>query len=311
VADNLPGWVVRPARPDQYFAAVELLVGPGDLDGRLQRIAEWLDHLRSGVIDPAGLFVAEDATGCRGAILGEVWPSRLGSLTLPDVAQPPAELIVALTRTACDWLLAQGCPLLQVQVDLHRLGQADALERAGFYRATTIQRFSRSTEPWPTATTRPSNPLTLRPIDSQDAVASERFLHTFRQSGEQSLDVPEIVGVADMDDLLRDFHPQQWRLLAWHQDSPVGVLILEPAERAHTLLLAYLGLVPGWRGQGLGVPLVVTAVEQARQLGADWIELCVDERNLPASRSYARAGFRVVGRRALFLRRAEAADPPP
>ena len=309
--DNLPGWIVRPARPDQYFAAVELLVGPGELDGRLQRIAEWLDHLRSGVIDPAGLFVAEDSTGCRGAILGEVWPSRLGSLTLPELAQLPGELVVALISAVCDWLLAQGCPLLQVQVDLHCRGQADALEQAGFYRATTIQRFTRSTAPWPESAAQPRPRLTLCPIAPQDSVASERFLHTFRQSGEQSLDVPEIGGVTDMDHLLRDFHPQQWRLLAWHQDSPVGVLILEPAERPRTLMLAYLGLVPGWRGQGLGVPLVVTAVEQARQLGADWIELCADERNLPASRSYARAGFRVVGRRALFLRRAEAADPPP
>lgn len=54
-----------------------------------------------------------------------------------------------------------------------------------------------------------------------------------------------------------------------------------------------LAVLPPYRGHGMATALLRRAREQAREAGADSLELCVWAFNRAALRLYARAGFRV------------------
>jgi len=56
-----------------------------------------------------------------------------------------------------------------------------------------------------------------------------------------------------------------------------------------------IGIVPEFRGRGLGAQLLVTAIDVAWARGLTRIELSVREDNLPAKALYERLGFKLEG----------------
>jgi RimJ/RimL family protein N-acetyltransferase len=59
----------------------------------------------------------------------------------------------------------------------------------------------------------------------------------------------------------------------------------------HVARLGRVIIEPRLRGQGLAVPVVTLALEEARQIGATTVRLNVVANNIPAVRAYRRAGF--------------------
>ena len=55
-----------------------------------------------------------------------------------------------------------------------------------------------------------------------------------------------------------------------------------------------IGLVPGWRGMGIGTRLMRALQDEAVTRGIPRLSLSVDHEN-PAQRLYERVGFKVVG----------------
>ena len=53
-----------------------------------------------------------------------------------------------------------------------------------------------------------------------------------------------------------------------------------------------MGLIPEWRGMGLGRALLNSALALAQQAGIQEVVLAVDEVNVPAKRLYQQAGFK-------------------
>ena len=82
--------------------------------------------------------------------------------------------------------------------------------------------------------------------------------------------------------------PTWWLALA--DDRPAGVLLLSGDE------LTFLGVVPEFRGRGVGRFLLDLALRQSPALS-----LIVDARNAPAFQLYRSAGLEVVGAREVFL----------
>lgn len=56
-----------------------------------------------------------------------------------------------------------------------------------------------------------------------------------------------------------------------------------------------MGLLPAYRGQGLGRRLLQAALDHARQIGAEKVELSVYTTNAPAIALYRRCGFNEIG----------------
>ncbi|HNP85800.1 MAG TPA: GNAT family N-acetyltransferase, partial [Kouleothrix sp.] len=63
-----------------------------------------------------------------------------------------------------------------------------------------------------------------------------------------------------------------------------------------------VGVVPEWRGRGLGAALVAEVLRRAQAGGAQAIMLDVNVNNPGAARVYARLGFAATGQRARYLR---------
>jgi RimJ/RimL family protein N-acetyltransferase len=95
------------------------------------------------------------------------------------------------------------------------------------------------------------------------------------------------------------------QLVALDGDCVVGwcdVLAMDRPAMRHSGVLG-IGLLPEWRGRGIGRRLMERALEAARDFGLSRIELSVREDNTRAAALYAKLGFAVEGRkrRALFV----------
>jgi GNAT superfamily N-acetyltransferase len=92
------------------------------------------------------------------------------------------------------------------------------------------------------------------------------------------------------------------------EGETAGCLILdEPTGAARPLIVHYVGLIPKYRGIGLGRE-VLMAARRIGIRGGHPLMAAVDRSNAPANRAYASAGFRVVDRRQLWAR--QCADLP-
>ncbi len=93
--------------------------------------------------------------------------------------------------------------------------------------------------------------------------------------------------------------------VAVERDRVVGWCDITPKERAtmrHCGVLG-MGLLPKYRGRGLGRPLMMRSLDAAREFGLARVELTVRVDNLPAQALYRRLGFEVEGcnRRAMLV----------
>jgi ribosomal-protein-alanine N-acetyltransferase len=107
--------------------------------------------------------------------------------------------------------------------------------------------------------------------------------------------------------------------LAWQGETPVGFILAR--DLGGEVEVLSLGVLPQWRGQGIGRALMDAVVADAghRQIGSIVLEVATE--NTPARRLYAASGFVQVGRRpryyhgvggradALIMRRGTGGEP--
>ncbi len=86
-------------------------------------------------------------------------------------------------------------------------------------------------------------------------------------------------------------------LVARASDRVIGWCDIAPDERVGYQHLGRLGmgLLPDWRGRGIGTRLLSAALADADRIGLERIELSVFVGNGPAQRLYRRLGFVVEG----------------
>ncbi|WP_201244117.1 GNAT family N-acetyltransferase [Halochromatium salexigens] len=125
------------------------------------------------------------------------------------------------------------------------------------------------------------------------------------QIEDSSLDCPELHGVLSPPQAIEGFRqqgqyaPQHWCILR-HQEQDAGVLLLAPHPQTPCWELMYMGVLPAWRGQGLGRELVAEALRRTLSGGAERLLLSVDTRNHPARELYEQVGFSPYAWRSLY-----------
>lgn len=114
------------------------------------------------------------------------------------------------------------------------------------------------------------------------------------EPGERTLDVARFAGwLADL--RLRD----DYYLLAVRNDDVVGFAHAERGtyrRNRHSATLV-MGLLPEFRGQGLGTQMLGLIDQWAKRVGVTRLELTVMAHNLPAIALYARRGYAAEGTR--------------
>lgn len=98
-----------------------------------------------------------------------------------------------------------------------------------------------------------------------------------------------------------------WRV-AYRAGSPAGV-VLPLVEADGTGILLYLGLLPEWRGRGLGTALHGEALWLLRAAGAERYRDSTTPDNLAMRRLFASAGCAEIGTSVLLVRPGRAPEP--
>ena len=112
------------------------------------------------------------------------------------------------------------------------------------------------------------------------------------RSGEQLLEAHRATG---------QFNPQACRI--YHASGrDVGILLLAEHPDRDVWEVAYMGVVPEFRGLGFGRAILVSGIDLVRGSGRATMEIAVDVANRPALRLYESLGFSEMRRFAVHLR---------
>jgi ribosomal protein S18 acetylase RimI-like enzyme len=292
------------ARPEDLSPAFRLLLAHLPEPEREQRLANFLWLVQTGEIDPRGVMIVPGADGPAGVIVciptsgasGMIWPPVCRPGPLRGLQED------ALIHHACDWLRNQGVRVVQGLLGVDETDLGRSLDRNGIRHITSLWSLRHNLQ-LPLEWLRLPARLTFEPYREDDP---DLFHATLQRTYEETLDCPEVSGARTIEQVIEGhknqglFDPELWWLVR-QGPRPVGVLLMMPSPEGLDWELAYLGLVPEARGQGLGKELILKALCEARAALVSGVTLSVDERNHPARRLYLRAGFTPFDRRAVYL----------
>ena len=233
-------------RIEELPAAFALLFQRADPSDRDVRIANALDLVRRGELDPQGLFVLRGRGDLIGAVLCLALPGAGALVWPPQCARngDPLPHEDALLRRAADWLRSRRVKVAQALLSPEEAPFAAALPRNGFAHVTQLWFLRHDLR----ALTQPGSPMRLdyRTYDPADPSA---FHQTLQRTYEDTLDCPELNGARDVAEVvaghrgLGRFDPGRW-FLAQADGEPVGVLLLMEAVEAGDWEISYVGVVP-------------------------------------------------------------------
>lgn len=279
------------------------LLAAADQPSSLAELAEAIDRVaRQPQADWSSLLIIPTSDGPAAAVWVEPQPGNTARLWLPadDSQWGPI-----LLHGARQWAAGQGLSIVQAVVDTADADAASLLRENGFPHLVDLlymnaQTRQNSSQSGSTPSTSPE-----ASIESIGQLPSERLLSLMTRIEDGSLDCPGLQGVLSPVQAIEGFQqqgqftPEHWCILRFKGED-AGLLLLAPHPRTPCWELIYMGLVPAWRGHGLGRLLVEEALSRARDDGAELVLLSVDVRNQPARRLYEQTGFRVYAERSLY-----------
>jgi ribosomal protein S18 acetylase RimI-like enzyme len=270
---------------------------------RDQRVARALALVHQGALDPAGILVERGPSGLFGVLVCQpvagagalIWPPR----AVADTQQRQRE--DRLVQQAVSWLRQRGSKVAQALLPPDEAPLAAPLQRNGFRHVTHLWYLRRDLEAC--AAIPQASSLQFQSFATCEPGLFQRVL---LRTYEETLDCPEVNGARTIEEVIAG-HQAQGRFdadrwwLAWRDDQPVGVLLLNELPESGDWEVAYMGLAPEARRQGLGRQLLLQALQAAHAAGVRQVTLSVDGRNQPAWQLYVGAGFEAIDRREVYL----------
>ena len=279
--------ILEPLRPGDWTAALDCALSRVPEEERALRVQHFLTMLGSNLFDPRGIWVAREG---RRILAVQVTVPLAGAACLfwlPSTIHDPAD---ALIRAALGWYRAEGCKIAQALVRPGEEAWAAPLTRQGFRTITKLHQLTHD------LTNLPAINVDALRLVHYDRCEERLFAETLERTYQGTRDCPELNGVRTIDEILAGhraqgrFESSRWWLATAH-DLPIGVLMLTELLDGATWELAYVGLVPEARGQGLGRTLMLHAMHTLAHSDAMALTLAVDTRNTPARRLYESLGF--------------------
>lgn len=130
----------------------------------------------------------------------------------------------------------------------------------------------------------------VRRANADDAHSVAQLLHDFNREFDEPTPA-----VAELEQRIAQLSRGGDTVILLIGDGPDGLVVLRFREAIWSsgleCYLAELYVVPARRGQGLGRALMNTALQEARDRGADTMEIGVDEPDHAARRLYESLGF--------------------
>ncbi len=296
-------FAAEPARPGELAPAFRLIFQRLPEEEREGRVRRALALLAQGELCAEGVLVVRGEGALRGALVCVPLAGASGLVWPPQVVGADGDIVEdGLVRAALAWLRCRGAKLGQALLLPSEAHLAGPLERNGFRRVTRLVYLKHPLE-GPGEDAPPALALTY---ETYTPANRDAFHDTLLRSYEYTLDCPEMDGVRTVEDIVAGlkgqggFDPERW-WLALADGRPVGVLVATAVEEWDGWDVAYVGVVPEARGQGVGRALTGRLLRAAREAGAAQVTLAVDERNTPARGLYTRLGFEPFDERDVYL----------
>ncbi len=131
--------------------------------------------------------------------------------------------------------------------------------------------------------------------------------HLLVGSYEQTQDCPALKGLRQFSDTIASYQSawsydeSLWFVALW-EDRPAGLALLTPYPDSCQWELAYMGVIPPFRGHGIGRQILADVQRRAAEEGVAQIVLAVDTANQPARKIYAAAGYFEWCRRTAWMK---------
>lgn len=294
----------RPARPEEWVQAFQLIFQYLPKEDRQARVQNALRLIRQGELNPAGVIIVAGEKKLLGAIVclpvagasGLIWPPQASS------GSPRQEIEDQLLTYAIAWLRQSGAKLGQTLLADDENQLAEPLERHGFVHITSLWYMRHELE-LPAAPPAAAPELTYQSYKTCDRGL---FHRTLLRTYEGTRDCPEVNGVRSLREVVEGHQaqgihdPEHW-WLALQAGQAAGVLLLAEIPEWQGWDLSYVGVVPEARGRGVGRGITLKALLEARAAGATQATLAVDTRNRPAWNLYMGLGFEPFDRREVYL----------
>lgn len=293
---------VGPADPAYYGAALWMATGGQSQKADRSHVVTLLSAEKRGLIHFRGLFTAMRGT----RLVASSWcleqAGRIATIWGPyQISSEPDSTAQQLIDHVIQFAKNQQCHLMQSLIASENHGVGENLKAAGFHAITRIdhlQAYAESFDP-----DRPSLDLEFVPCED---FTSELFRQLVCRTYESSYDCPELDGLREIEDVLEGYYAtsgsstEHWYLVQ-RDGEAAGVAIVAHHEDSQQLELIYFGLLPKFRGTGLGGEILRFVLRLAGQLDCEMVLTGVDARNLPALALYRRFGFQQVDGNQLYL----------
>jgi mycothiol synthase len=245
--------------------------------------------------DSLGVFVAADAVGqIRAAMMVQSFSGAIG-LAWPPVAESN-EFGDALVAATCEWLRNRGVKVCQAFATAEEAKQLIPLERNGFHHVTSLLSLRREITG--------ESPVTALTFEAHSRPFTDEFRSVLLATHEETHDCPELYRNRTDEELMAGFD-EPLDATSWHlarlAGEPIGVLMLTSGAQDGEADLAYLGVLPRFRGRGLGRELVAFSRAVAAHRSAVALTVSVDKRNSAALKLYAHHDFVQTSRREVWL----------
>lgn len=295
---------VESAHTEELTAAFQLIFQQHAADHLEMRVANALDLIEHGELDPAGVMVARQERQLVGAMVCLRVPGASGLVWPPQTLACPRQRAIEdeLVRAISTWLRGRGAKLGQALLTTADVHWGAALERNGFAHITRLW-YLRHGSDWTAELLSAPERLKFRTYREIDPAP---FHETMLRTYEATRDCPEVNGVRSLVEIVEGhraqgtFDPDRW-WLAWFRGRPVGVLLMTDMPEWDSWDVSYVGVVPEARQRGFGRELMRKAMLEARTAEVRQLTLSVDARNHPAWNLYQQLGFESFDQREVFL----------
>lgn len=139
-----------------------------------------------------------------------------------------------------------------------------------------------------------------------DEFDEAELVRTIAATYDGSLDCPALAGTRRMADVVAGhrasgrFDPSLWWLVRCG-DSSAGCILANASLMPRVAEIVYVGVVPAFRGRGLGRGMLARAAAQAQDRKDYAVSLAVDSRNAYALALYASMGFKQIFSRLAYI----------
>jgi ribosomal protein S18 acetylase RimI-like enzyme len=292
------------ADPQLQQAALRVLYSRLPSGAREAQLAETLAAVARNDFSLDDLLLAEAGGQIVGAVLAVrraggaafLWPPVVHDG--PFAAEAARELLAAAGRRADE----QGTVFMQCLLDPTDLAGREVLEQGNVPYVTDLILLSRSLK-----AELPPRAVTDLSVETWSSAANSRFAALVASTYAGTLDCPVLASRRTGEESLEShratgtFHPRAWRIYR-REGAETGVLLLSEHADRNVWEVAYLGVVPGARGQGIGKAILCDGLTLAAESGGKAMEIAADAGNAPALRLYRAVGFVEQRRYAVHLR---------